>query len=339
VNASQRIVAAVGGLAVMVTAACGGGDAGPAHAGGPPTGAREVASIPIGPEPAQLAAGFGSVWAVSLGRHLARIDPRTNTVLARIEAANGGFVGVGAGAVWVPDYVNDALRRIDPSTNKVAARIAVGDSPEGVGVSPGAVWVANHHGGSVSRIDPRTNAVVATIRVGPQGQSGPQALAVGAGSVWVGVPNLASVVRIDAATNRVTARIALPSQVPPCGGIAVDQRAVWVSAGGCNVGVARIDPATNGVTQVLFAKDGQPIEYGAEAGQPVLARGSFWVTQSGPAFALLYEIDPRTGETVSKTKLRPGSGDSVFAFGSLWFGDGERRRVIRLAPRSQRGAQ
>ncbi len=329
---SKRVAAVLVVVAAGMTAtACGGGGDTPRTARKPSThaGVQEIASIPLGREPGQLAVGFGSVWVVGLEGSLVRIKPGSNTVTARVKVSSaGGFLAVGQGGVWVPDYDGNKVHRIDPETNKVVAEIPVGAAPAGVRATPGAVWVANHHGGSVSRIDPKLNRVVATVRVGPRGTRGPKAVATGAGDVWVGVPNLNAVVRIDPTSNRVVARISMPPEVPPCGGLAADDEGVWVSAGGCNVGVARVDPATNKLADVLF--EGEPLEYGVDIGQPTVAEGSVWFTKSTPKSVFLYEVEATTGKTVSKTNLRLGAGDLSFGFGSLWLGDWERKQVMRL---------
>lgn len=330
----RRAAAMVVVLATAVTgAACGGGGEETAAAGQRSTQARvqEIASIPVGPEPGELAVGFGSVWAVHSGSHVARIDPATNTVKGTIQAANAGFLGVGEGAVWILDDDGDKVRRIDPSTNRVVATIAVGAAPSEVAFTPGAVWIGNHHGGSVSRIDPRTNAVVATVRVGPSGRSGPGGVAAAAGAVWVGVHNLNSVVRIDPTTNEVVAKIPMPEGVESCGGVGGDGRDVWISEGGCGGRVARIDPATNKVVDVLY--EGSPLDYGVEVGDPRAARGSLWLTKSTPTSAFLYEIDPATAKPLSKRALRRGAVDIAFGFGSLWLSDRDRGRVMRLEPK------
>ena len=64
---------------------------------------------------------------------IARIDPATNRVVARIEP--GGAVvalAAGFGAVWAIDIFGDRLLRIDPATNRVVAR------PRSVGFPPGS---------------------------------------------------------------------------------------------------------------------------------------------------------------------------------------------------------
>jgi virginiamycin B lyase len=331
-RAIARITPVVVGILMGLTTACGGGeerdrDAPTAAArAGQNEGPEEIASIPVGREPGQLVAGFGSLW-VATPRRVVRIDPRTNTVVTKLRTPDG-FLAIGEGSVWVSGFESDAVHRFDPVTNKIVATIPVGDGLAAMAFTPGAGWIANHDGGSVSRVDPRTNTVVATVRLVGRGSRGPRALAADPRGVWVAVPALSSVVRIDAATNRVTERVALPQNVPPCGGLAVDERGVWVSAGICDVGVAKIDRATNAVTDVLL--DDERRTYGVYVGNPTLGGTSLWLTKSTPKSGSLYEIDPASGKTISRTRLRPGLSDSTFAFGSLWLADSERGRIIRL---------
>jgi YVTN family beta-propeller protein len=148
---------------------------------------------------------------------------------------------------------DNAVARIDPKTNRVTARIAVGKGPEGVATSPGAVWVSNANGPTVSRIDPGTNKVVATIRLAPARACCERtAIVASASGVWATVPKLGAVVRIDPATNKVVATIKLAWQESgqPCGFLAVDDGAVWSAGAHCGSSsgfgvVTRIDSGTN----------------------------------------------------------------------------------------------
>lgn len=65
--------------------------------------------------------GFGSLW-VAGSRWLARIDPMTLRVIARIRLSGASPV-VGEGALWLLDYRGrraDVIHRVDPHTNRVA---------------------------------------------------------------------------------------------------------------------------------------------------------------------------------------------------------------------------
>jgi virginiamycin B lyase len=137
-----------------------------------------VAKIPIPPNSGDLAVGEGAVWATSDAVPvLLRIDPATNTVVARTRIASKiactdlpgscGEAAAGNGALWIARVNDNVVLRIDPHDSSLAATIPVGLQPEGIATTPGAVWVVNRGGPTVSRIDPATNDVVATFPIGP----------------------------------------------------------------------------------------------------------------------------------------------------------------------------
>jgi YVTN family beta-propeller protein len=106
------------------------------------------------------AVGEGAVWLpTAVGEagpaDLLRINPRTNSVVARIpigtSAARVGFAG---GSVWVTDPRDNTLTRIDARTNAVVGvPIRTGGGSTGVVGAYGALWVTNNRDGTVARID------------------------------------------------------------------------------------------------------------------------------------------------------------------------------------------
>jgi YVTN family beta-propeller protein len=297
-----------------------------------------VATIPIAGESHELGDmtfGAGSLWVLDhLG--VARIDPATDTVIARIPgpAWDYGSVIVAGGAVFVAHFNSNSVTRIDPATNSIVATIPLGAyaSPEGLASTPGSLWVADHYGQAVSRIDIATNTVVATIPIGkkpPGACCGPQEITVGAGSVWTGVPNSASVVRIDPNTNTVTANIPVGTGV--CGDLAADDTAVWVTNSGCGGrAITRIDPATNAIVPTA-----EPM--GQATGVAIVGGAVYFGADYGDADSMpgLYRMDGGSNKATGYLAL-PGfstTGDNghtnvVDAAGSLWVrGFGE---VVRI---------
>jgi DNA-binding beta-propeller fold protein YncE len=251
---------------------------------------------------------------------LMRIDPATNTVVAKIKASPPESVAAGAGAVWLSYPSENVVRRIDPRTNKVTATIRVVPQPTGLAVAPGAVWVAAAGGPSIARIDPATNRVVATLRVGPRAAccSEHMSLTAGPGAVWVAVPNANKIVRVDPARNRVVTTVKLP--YTPCAFLVADRLGVWSAGGGCADVVARIDARTNRVASKVY----EPHAVGLG-----LFRGSVWTAVIDSAN--VDRIDPRTGRLVARlhvggTPVRLGVG-----FGSIWVND-DNGRVLRIQP-------
>jgi DNA-binding beta-propeller fold protein YncE len=291
-----------------------------------PPGGKVIARIPLGrgaPPPlggGGFAVGEGAVWAMSDAEStLMRIDPATNTVVAKIKASPPESVAAGAGAVWLSYPSENVVRRIDPRTNKVTATIRVVPQPTGLAVAPGAVWVAAAGGPSIARIDPATNRVVATLRLGPRAAccSEHMSLTAGPGAVWVAVPNANKIVRVDPARNRVVTTVKLP--YTPCAFLVADRLGVWSAGGGCADVVARIDARTNRVATKVY----EPHAVGLG-----LFHGSVWTAVIDSAN--VDRIDPRTGLVarlhVGGTPVRLGVG-----FGSIWVND-DNGRVLRIQP-------
>jgi hypothetical protein len=193
---------------------------------------RVVATIPIeppaGPRPAApsvsaVAAGEGAIW-VSLSRNpwtgeVVRIDPRTNSVVARIPT--GGYVGelrVGGDAVWVLSHRE--------YTDETAVQ-----------------------GASLVRIDPRTDRVAATpIRdeltlLG--GTEYPPVMAAGEDAAWVTSPSATHptlAMRVDARTNGIAREQLAVEHFYP---VAVTEDGVWfIGSSGRNATLSRLNPET-----------------------------------------------------------------------------------------------
>ena len=111
-----------------------------------------------------LAVGEGAVWVLNQGNgSVSRIDPKTNKVVATIEAGvpgTGGDIAAGEGSVWVTSF-DFPLSRIDPATNRVVQQF-VGEGGDAVRVGLGSVWLSNGRAQNAWRIDPkRVEATVA----------------------------------------------------------------------------------------------------------------------------------------------------------------------------------
>ncbi len=172
----------------------------------------------------EIAVGSGAVWAGEAPGGIARIDPRSDRVVAEVPVGNGlSAITTGFDRVWAVDDVDNTLTRIDPeSANAVTATVPVGQGPGGVAAGEGAVWVANTQDDTVSRVDPETGSVTETIGVGAR----PTGIAAGAGSVWVANSLDGTLSRIDAATNEVAATVAV-GEAPQDVVVAHDR--VWVT--------------------------------------------------------------------------------------------------------------
>jgi streptogramin lyase len=172
---------------------------------------KVVAKIAVGPADSEggIAVGVGSVWMVTdqetrAGRLLARIDPATNRVVARIGVPDRSYAAAfGGGSVWVTSTGQDLLTRVDAVTNTVVSETKVGKVPRFLTVGAGSVWTLNQGDGTVSRVSMKSGRLVATIDAGLAGHGGE--IAYGAGAVWATLEGF-PLTRIDARTNRVTAQ-------------------------------------------------------------------------------------------------------------------------------------
>jgi YVTN family beta-propeller protein len=312
-------------VAIVSVRALSGGDHAAARAD-PRAAGRLEASIPVplpgGPVVGKLAFGAGSLWIRKSGdNEVLRVDPRTNTITARIRVGFAYDTGIAIRGddVWVTNGEDRTVSRIDAPTNRVVATIHVGAYPLGIAVTKDSVWVANHHSGSISRIDPRVNRVVATVPISPQNEfGGPKVVAAEGDRVWVGDADSGAVVRVDPQRNRRVESIGETG--PACGGMALFGGSVWV-ASACGRGtVTRIDARTARPTARIHVP-GVALDVAAGS-------GSIWVTAIPN---LLLRVDPKTNHIVGRLHLR----DAVWMTtggGNVWVLDRVSRSVDRVKP-------
>jgi hypothetical protein len=269
-----------------------------------------------------------SLWVMAPGR-IDRIDTASSTVNGSVtigdptDLYNG--VAANAAGVWATDWTSQELVRVNPTTVKVAARIPAGLAPKGILANADGVWVADTHGGTVLPIDVTRNRAGTGIKVAELGTSGPNWFGSGDGSIWVDVPNNGTIARIDPRTNLVTATVDATSAFVPCGGIAVQVDAVWVSECSSGTRVARIDPTSNTMVGTIHL---------GGYGDPMLINGKPWISvDTGTADGgFLARIDPATNsiDRVVVPNTPFGGGSIVVAAGSAWLLDGYHGQVLRL---------
>jgi streptogramin lyase len=303
----------------------------PAPSVGPSLPAAEVVAaetaIPVADAMGMVGDGQ-SLWVMAPGR-IDRIDTGSSTATGSVTIGDPTdlYNGVAANAVgvWATDWTSQELVRVNPTKLKVAARIPAGLAPKGILANADGVWVADTHGGTVLPIDVTRNRAGTGIKVAELGTSGPNWFGSGQGSIWVDVPNNGTIARIDARTNRVTATVAATNAFVPCGGIAVDVEAAWVSECSSGTRVARLDPTSN--TMVAA------IELGG-FGDPMLINGRLWISvDTGTSDGgFLARIDPATNsiDRVVVPDTAFGGGNVVVAAGSAWLLDAYHGQVLRL---------
>jgi streptogramin lyase len=291
------------------------------------TGASIVGSIPVGDYPGKPAIGYGSVWVASgAGGEVFRIDPETNTVLARIHAlppGYGPFVGgmratvvTGAGSVWAVNSDSARLIRIDPKTNRITARITLPHFPELITATDEAVWV--YGGNKLMRIDPARNSVGAEIPV-----SLVYGLTSSNGHVLVveGYPPLLLVIepgpktrfskswpKADGDASEVKNEYMLMAESSESSNVAAEGNLLW---GIVNDGVIAMDLKKGRLAANLELNDFLPTDIAASPGR-------VWLTSSRELIA----IDTRRRRVVERLSL-PVNHDRPFAHviagsGAVW---------------------
>ena len=224
---------------------------------GPGSGA--VSTFGVGATPIDLESGDGALWVKigqrvrgeqttgPVGTAIARVDPTTSTVRARIVIPRGGpavstpsddQIAVAPGAVWAigPDY---SVSRIDPRTDRVIASIP-GLEARAIATGDAGTWVLANDG-TVARIDPARNRFIGRARVGA---SAVASLAVGDGAVWVSAPADGTVWRVDPAARPAMRTIEVGTGATE---LAFGGGALWV-ANPLRGTVSRVDPEENAVT-------------------------------------------------------------------------------------------
>jgi YVTN family beta-propeller protein len=170
-----------------------------------------------------LVTGFGSVWVSAPTRprdaFIARIDPASSRVSAKLRRVYAGPVAIGAEAVWMVKW--GALTHIDPSTNSLTQRSYEVGLDGRIAADDRFVWIADELGGSVWQLDAGNWRVMRSIQVG----SVPSDVAIGFASLWVAGGD-GTVSRIDLDSGRVVAVIRTGGAARA---IAVGNGMVWVT--------------------------------------------------------------------------------------------------------------
>ncbi len=185
--------------------------------------------------------GFRTVWMLSSGNELLRINPATDALLPSVRLTlpgaapifSGGHAAIGEGAVWVS--LDNSIVKVDPIRNEVIRRIKTGNV-DGIAAGAGGVWVIDTLSGRLSEIDPASGKIVGSTDV----SGSPDAITAGGGSVWLLDREVGTVLEIDAATLTPGDTIRVGSDETD---ITFGAGAVWLADGTGN-SLTRIDPLT-----------------------------------------------------------------------------------------------
>jgi streptogramin lyase len=264
---------------------------------------RPVARVFVGGQPCGTVSGFGSVWVAAYGTgKLARIDPRTNRVIRRINVARGiCHLAIGAGSVWVASDKTNVLYRVNPRRAHVVARIPVRAWPADLEFAFGSLWVSAFEQGTVARIDIRKNRVTKVYEVG----GNPAGLATANGSLWIASGRKGTALgRLDPTTGAITKRSI--GHVGP-GFLFAAKGSLWTtSADGYAV---RVDPSTGRVV-ASFAIPATPAEMAASPD------GTIWVAEKERN--TITRIDPSSDRILDVTAAGPGAFSIAVAAGDMW---------------------
>ena len=274
----------------------------------------EVIRVP-GTETGYLSITADAVWS-ALSSGLVRIDP-TTLEFEQIEQAPRFGMAASEDAVWVTDFDGGTVSRFDPATNEGTDVAELSGNPAAVAIFGDSVWVAQQRGGSVTRLEEPSGQVIAEVPVSDAGFV--KGIAADARGVWAGISARGLVVRIDPSTNEVVAEIEVTKS--PCGGIALQADAVWVSSCFDDHYAIHIDPRTN----ELVAE----IDIRGFNGGAVLVDGYPWF----PVGNRLVRIDPATDRIDQIVAFTPDEFTSFGAtvgFDAIWVGSNGDGRIARI---------
>lgn len=221
------------------------------------------------------------------------------------------------GSIWVLNRLDATLSRVDPERAEVEATIEIEASIASVVGAEGSIWVGAED--RIVQIDPETDEIVATIDLG--GPVGVTGLAFADGSLWAGAFTDDAVLRIDPGSGEVKATIDVSEFIEGPIGLAAVEGDVFVGGGRGNGGVARIDPASDEVADVM--------EVPPVVVDLVEAESSLWATSSTDTVS---RIDPFSGRVESTVDV--GDGPVGLAVGEdlVWAANNGARTISGIDP-------
>lgn len=262
-----------------------------------------------------------AVWVGTSGPDaVAKIDPRTSAVAARVRLPGEACAGLasGFGRLWVPLCApkrgRNSLAEVDLKRARLLRVLPIGPAAEegGVAVSRDSVWLVVDKDGDLARIDPRTGAVRQTVRLHAGCYNPIQA----SGVIWVSCIDADQAMAVDAVTGKILARV---HTGPQPRFLTSGAGAIWVLNQG-DGSVTRIDAHTR--KPVASIAVGVP----GHGGDIAFGAGQVWISVAGIP---LTAIDPATN-AVRRQWVGPG-GDALRAgFGALWITDYHAGTVARV---------
>jgi streptogramin lyase len=170
------------------------------------------------PNAQTITAGVGSIW-VTTSHEIVRIDPRTDTMIARIPLPGAtrpvfpGGMAVDGHLLWVTvtpistsptSSLPSALWSIDTRTDQVVGapiplQLAGGT---GIAAAAGSLWITNNsHGqfGRLYQVSASRRKLVRALRI----PNAPASVVASEGKLWVGESDNGKIVRVDPITGTI----------------------------------------------------------------------------------------------------------------------------------------
>jgi hypothetical protein len=227
-----------------------------------------------------------SVWVAGQSGDLAPIDPKSNTVGAKVPGVHPR-IAYGFDSIWAVSHQGKPLDRVDPSTSTIIASIPLGgtvsDSGEenDVFVTASAVWVFSN--GELIKIDPATNSIALRTTFDKVIEEAQTQTTVPAGKgtdfLWLGLGQ--GLVRMD--PNSGVGLTFLPLGFDAWfTTIAVTDDVVWV--GGYGGELVRVNVATNEIDTTYTISTG--------ATHVGIGFGSLWVAYESGRLVQRLDIAP-----------------------------------------------
>jgi len=171
--------------------------------------------------------GAGSIWIASdPSGAISRIDPATNTVVARIPVdASAYYLAFGLGALWAASPTHRSLEKIDPRSNRVVQTTALGGNPGFLVTGDDAVWVQEQADGTLARVDPDNGTVTGRITIEKDLKYGD--IDAGGGNIWLRTTTGQTFVVIDPKRLTIRARV---GQAKGSGALRYSAAGIWTTA-------------------------------------------------------------------------------------------------------------
>lgn len=306
-----------------------------------------LVSLPLLPE-FSSSAGNAIWYSDAQSGKVARLDVTTGTagqaIVINDPSANSPYgspkaIAADPTGAWVADASHQSIDRVDLATNGVTRRIALaygaGDrrvtlTPFGIATSGDTAWVTDFDQGMVAEVDTTTGQITRVL----SGVAHPAGLTLGFGSLWIVQHRVGSIARISLTSWTISAVIGLPGRgTSPICGMCVDKivagpSALWVPLD-LGKAVARIDPATNGVTA--------DTSIGLEVDDLAVDANSVWIAGWDGSIpctdtqAVVERLDPVSGSPRGRVVIPCAFNPNIASpSGAIWVGIADNPNAVRL---------